>query len=105
MARTTSNTCTVDTFSEPSHSISIFAPSALYVAATTQRGMRPATSPGPYTVAGRSTTSGKPAAVRAASSARRHARAGSVHGSARPPSAVASAMDSGLYSNAEDYWM
>lgn len=91
----------------PSQSISIFAPSALYVAATTQRGIRPATSPGPYTVAGRSTTSGRPAAVRAASSARAHARAGSVHGSTRAPSPAPSALPllSGLYTNADDTWM
>ena len=72
------------------------SPLALYVAATTQRGMSDAWSPGPYTAAGRSTTSGRPATPRTAASARTAAAATTVHGSTRPSSAVPAALDAPL---------
>lgn len=52
----------------------------LYAAAHTTRGIMPPTSPGPYTMAGRATTTSRPGVPFTASSARRLASASAVHG-------------------------
>lgn len=59
--------------------------SRLYAAAHTTRGMIPPTSPGPYTMAGRTTTTSRPGVSRTAASARRLASASAVHGFSSPP--------------------
>ena len=108
MARATSKTCTVDSFRLASHRNSIFLRSALKVLATTARVMRPAVSPGPYTSAGRSSTTGSaaPAARSAAASARAQCTAGSVQGACgAASSAPAPPCFSGLYTAAEESWM
>mmetsp|Transcript_4164 Transcript_4164/g.6754 ORF Transcript_4164/g.6754 Transcript_4164/m.6754 type:complete len:210 (+) Transcript_4164:214-843(+) len=81
MAPHTSATCTVCSFWSLSHRNVIFSESSVvYVAPHTRRGIMPVLSPGPYTMALRSTTTLRPSTPSTASSAAFFAAASFVHG-------------------------
>mmetsp|Transcript_11801 Transcript_11801/g.46058 ORF Transcript_11801/g.46058 Transcript_11801/m.46058 type:complete len:233 (+) Transcript_11801:302-1000(+) len=84
--RHTSNACTVSSLRPPSHRNFMGSVPPTYASAHTHRGIRPRSSPGPYTVLGRAITSGRSATARTASSAASAASATLVHGAMGPDS-------------------